>query len=483
MFYSIIIVEAVAKEDQAERPANSVVPSLDVTVLTSDVSFLCDAKQECHKRGLKKFWERARPLFENTLIRSIEIVVAETGSIILSNADSQKIDDNGVEKETDETAEDEKDCLPEDDQHDDPPTHEILAAKCIHSIKAGLSTRAEADYKKTRSSEDPPSAVVVNVSTISNDRLGYHELVQKWLNDLLALARDKGAVSFELPESLDGMQCALSFEATYKVFPFRADSIAASGAMADLQLLLQSKFQVVQLMPLSCVDAHLVFGQPIEVRAKLESDLAQYNEMKALVGSVLRYLSEKEVALLLRATNADGTESTDVLANSLYHTDGQTFLLMAEELPCRNLIEPSQSQPDTKANTDLPTTGMLVRYAIAEQLLDCNSSKRFAPEGVVESMTELSDYVENVLDCLPSNDVNLLLDYAVQHKIESSSTTVSTAAESCDACVSEEALWTDNDGVGARVAQARANDQDVSMDDISTSDDSMNVDWNAFSYD
>ena len=97
--------------------------------------------------------------------------------------------------------------------------HKVAAEQCIQSIHAGLSTRAEADYKKTRSAQDPPTSVIINFSTLANNRLGFHTLQQKWLNELLALSRDKGVVSFELPENLDGMQVALSFEATYRVFP------------------------------------------------------------------------------------------------------------------------------------------------------------------------------------------------------------------------------------------------------------------------
>ena len=95
-FYSLLLTsfirfltqsKPVVKEDATFRTANSiVVPPLDVTVLTSDVSFLCDVKGDCHKRGLNRFWERTRPLFERNAIRSIEIVVATTGSIVLTNA-------------------------------------------------------------------------------------------------------------------------------------------------------------------------------------------------------------------------------------------------------------------------------------------------------------------------------------------------------------------------------------------------------------
>jgi len=485
-------VEAVVKEDQVERPAHS--PPLDVTVLTNDVSFLCDTKQECHKRGLNRFWERMRPLFEDNAIRSIEICVAETGSIVLSNAgaakksnkaDGKKKEDgkeNADAGENKEEVDDDEISLEEKDK-ESLPKHEVASTKCIQNIKAGLSTRAEADYKKTRSSEDPPPAVVVNCSCISNDRLGYHVLVQKWLNELLALARDKVTVSFELPENLDGMQCALSLDATYKVFPYRADSLPASMAMKDLQLLTQSKFEVLQLVPLSCVDGALIFGQPMEVRAKLENDLAQYNEMKALVGNMLRFLSEKEVALMLRATDTEPVE----MESTLCHEDGQTFLLMVADLPCRTMMESSQSQSDIKAVGDLPSWGTLVRYAVAEQLLDSNCSMPSAVDGYADSMKELSEFVEGSMEEIPTRSTNPVFDYTLRSDkephSEAAATAVATVERSDDASASEDTPWTDKDGVGALVVQGKANNPDDTMDDITESDDSLSDGWGAFNYD
>lgn len=461
---------------------------MDITILTSDVSFLCDTRGDCHKRGLNRFWERARPLFENNSIRSIEIVVAETGSIVLSNAEATTKKKNDKEAADVETKEEEKDDEdePMDDDNTVLPKHKIASAQCIQSIKAGLSTRAEADYKKTRASEDPPSAVVVNFSTMSNNRLGYHTMEQKCLNELLALTRDKGVVSFEMPENLDGMQCSLSFEATYRVFPFRADSIAAAGMMADLQLLTQSKFEILQLVPLSCVDGKLIFGQPIEVCAKLENDLSHYNEMKALCGSVLRYLNENDVALVLRGTDVVADPESLDISNRLYHTDGQTYLLMAEDLPSlsRNLSS-SQSQSGPNANRSLLATGTLVRYAIAEQLLDSDCKAPFSLEGDAYAMKELTDVAESSLDALDSGDINCVFNFALSRdKDLPSGSLTNEAAESENNPVGEDEPWTDTNGVGAQVAQGKAsNSTDNRADDESDSDSMDSEEWNAFSYD
>lgn len=508
------LVEAVVKEDttRVDDGEDGFVPPLDVTILTSDVSFLCDTKQDCHKRGLNRLWERVRPLFENNSIRTVEICCAETGLVVLSNANADKKDNgkanddddnkksstNDGENDTivvDENAgneengkngntnagekkqgEDEQnEPLLEPDGDDSQSNHNAASVKCIQGIKLGLSTRAEADYKKTRSMEDPPPSVSVAFSTFSCDRLGYHTLVQKWLNELLALTCEKGIVSFELPENVDGMQCALSFEATYKVFPFRVDSIQASMAMTDLRLLSQSKFEVLKLIPLSCVDGSLLFGTPMEVCAKLEleNDLAQYTEMKALVGLTLQYLNEKDVALVLRATDTEPTSTEP----SLQHQDGQTFLLMAKDVP--TLLNPSQRQSKTVG--DFPSSGMLMRYAIAEQLLDSTSTMPATIEGY-EPMAELGDFLSSSMDSVETSSSNLLVDYALMKNASESPTSTddqtqpTVASQESDTSMSDEDVqWMDKEGVGSRVAQAEDRDDDDRPmdDDMSDSDESF----------
>jgi hypothetical protein len=477
-------VEQVVKEDATFRTANSIVPPLDVTVLTSDASFLCDVKGDSHKRGLNRFWERTRPFFERNAIRSIEIVVATTGSIVLTNADAvvAKL------KQGDEVEKDEEESMEQEPEDSGSTTHtnhlKVAADQCIQSIHAGLTTRAEADYKKSRSAQDPPTSVIVNFSTLANNRLGFHTLQQTWLNQLLALSRDKGVVSFELPENLDGMQVALSFEATYRVFPFRADSIAAVGMMADLQLLTQSKFQVLQLMPLSCVDGKLIFGNPMEVYAKYENDIWKHKEMKTLCGSVLRYLSENDVALLLRGTDTDDLETLE-MTNSLYHTNQQTYLLMAEDLPSLSSNVESSQRSESKRNNSFLVSGTLVRYAIAEQLLDSDGKPPFTLDGDTNAMKELADVAESSLDELDRSDANCLLDYALAN-LEAPTNTDAAKNEDASETIEgeEDDPWADTSGVGALVAKGQgSNDSNDAAEGESDNESVDSEEWNNFTYD
>ena len=416
-----------------------------------------------------------RPLFEKNALRSVVIVIAQTGSVVLAGQLDIASQSEG-DADNPELSSDKSELSPIHKQ-------ELAAVQCIQSIKSQLTRRSEDDFKKSRGSEDPLTVVTISLASIPNDHVGYHTLFQQWLSELLALARDKGRLAFEFPETIDGMQCSLSFEAAYKVFPFRADSIAAAGLMTDLQLLSQSTFEVLQLVPLSCIDASLIFGVPITVCAKLENDLVQYKEMKALVSCLFQYLIEKEVALLLRSADTSVTAPMD-FGEPLYHVHGQTFLLMAEELPCRNLLAPSQSQPDgegasqAKASGTRPSTGMLVRFASAEQLLDSGSSKVLGEDGDVESRKELSEYVENALDFLDSSALNPLIIAAMKaSQYESVLETVPMEESGFVA----ETPWTDNDGVGARV-RANSSDGLESLTNKSEDDGSMGDIWNAFSY-
>ena len=119
--------------------------------------------------------------------------------------------------------------------------------------------------------------------------------------------------------------------------------------------------------------------------------------------------------------------------------------------------------------------GMLARFPSAEQLVDSGGSQVIGADGDLESMKELTEYVENSLDFLDSSPLNpLLIDAREMSQHDSTSETVLT--EESDSVA--DTPWTDHDGVGARL---RSNGRDVeqTLDDISDDDDDA---WNRFVY-
>jgi hypothetical protein len=169
-------------------------------------------------------------------------------------------------------------------------------------------------------------------------------------------------ICFDLPETLDGTQCSVSLDVMYKTMPFRLDSNVAKGLTRDLKLLSESKLEVLQLVPISLVDSSLIHGVVMGVRAGLETDLDRHNETALLVRSLFRHLSSKACALLLRSEGPSNIES-----DGLFHCNGQSFLLIAEELP---------APLKTKA---APNSGVLYRYAAsADQLFSRRPSQQMS---------------------------------------------------------------------------------------------------------
>lgn len=392
------LVHQAIQQDKLNRASSStVVAPLEVTLLTNDVAFLCDTKEASHKLGLKNFWDQVRPLFRDDLLRSIDIVVAETGAVELT---LQKMDqDNGNDEDEEESVHSTKNA---DLQR------KTRIAQCLHNIQTDITARAETDYNEMRGYDDPTHPVELRLSSMENADISYKRLARKWTRDIMSPPSATSPLSFSLPETIDGMQCTFSLDVSYKIMPYRVDSTAAAGMLADLQLLVDSDIGVLQLVPLSCIDASLMFGVPMSVRAAAESELEQYKEMKSLLGFLLRYLSDNELGLILRSTGG-GSGILTQFGAPLHHMDGQLLLLLAEELPGRDLMSAGQSQEFALQSKPIPSAGVLFRYANADQLLNAGSSEAFSVDGDSESLKQLAECVETSLDDMKCDSINPLM--------------------------------------------------------------------------
>jgi hypothetical protein len=168
------------------------------------------------------------------------------------------------------------------------------------------------------------------------------------------------------------------------------------GLCRDLELIAESKLEAVQLVPIASIDASLLYGVVIGVRAGLENDLDQHNEMGLLVRTLFIQLSSKDCALLLRSTNKEGPPPSDSTRCGLFHDYEQTFLLMTEEIPT-----PLKHQTS-------PTSGVLYRLASADHFI-----QEMSPADVMSSDKDennpFTEYMEASLDCLVwCSPVNML---------------------------------------------------------------------------
>jgi len=467
-----IWIDMVQAAVEAEKKMNHIglVPvAMDVTILSSDVACLCDTNTEAHQHGVNRFWNRVRDFFQNGSIRSIEIVILQTNSIILRCKDYKGVvENNSMEILVDHMI-----------LSDGLPSHKQSLDDCITTIRKQLMERSRDDFSY-RAFDDPSNPVAIKLTLKQNDSLGFNSLERSFVRRMLSHRR--GLFTFELPETCDGTQCAVCLEAKYKILPFRADSAAANGLLVDLQRITAAIFQIVQLVPLSCVDGAMMFGTPLAVAAAFDDDHVKYEEMKSLFSLLLDYLCKNDCAILLRSTDTDDC-SDHSLGVPLYHSNGQTFLLMAEEMPGRELL--SQSANTSQSSVDIgkkvsPSEAMLFRYVTSEQVIDLD---RYYVAGKVEgdpkTLRQLADYVDSSMDCLESNALNPLLTMprAEDPVISCDESVVMVhSAESQEASIKEN--WNDDAGVGCQVPvfdTCFSNDEIKKDQDISSD---RNKGWN-----
>ena len=401
-------------------------------MMTNDVSFLSDTNETSHKRGVKTFWERLKPKFQNGKLGNLQIVMISTGTVVLT-----------VDSEVFETDKDEHPAFesgtPRENGPEEAAASNVVAlaskraihlARCAGVIRTQIEALGEADFKANRSyllydSKTIP-AVNMTLSSIDNNSVGFKSLLRKWSRDKMPGYR---RICFDLPETLDGTQCSVSLDVMYKTMPFRLDSNVAKGLTGDLKLLSESRLEVLQLVPISLVDSSLIHGVVMGVRAGLETDLDRHNETALLVRSLFRHLSLKDCALLLRSEGPSNIEP-----DGLFHCNGQSFLLMAEELP---------APLKTKA---APNSGVLYRYASADQLL-----QEAIPTDIISDLeddmaNQYSEFVENSLDCLDCYGINPLHLEAKRPRSIANKSMMETALTASVHDVD----WTDAAGVGSR---------------------------------
>jgi hypothetical protein len=455
---SLFTVSSIVAEDARHGSTVDKTP-LDISILTNDVSLLCDTTTESHKTGVARFWKSVAPFFQDSKVGSIQIVMAKTGTLASVMDNSEHSSDDQDQDQDGDAVMDTELNLDDSDSHLI-HKHDLVISECVRTIQTQLVAQAENDFQKNCSNLDAgESPMEISFSVIDNSTVGYQFLVRQWVRDaLLAQSLHSSNLELDLPETLDGTQCSVSLDVSYQVFPFSADSAECTRFITDLQLLSESKLEVVQLVPLSSIDAGLLFGLPMLVRVGLASDLDQFQVMQVLVRSLFSLLNERESAVLLRRTGGKVPKSA---SSGMFHSSEQTYLLMAKELP--------------KTAHGAPSSGILYQYAHADQLL-AEATLPTSEVAVLDEDTQrqYADYVEQALECLECSPINPLYSddehvCAVSPFLPTLSTRVDTPprpvvrrAESADSPPhagkrtivespgSDASVWNDTAGVGSR---------------------------------
>ena len=337
---------------------------MSVSIVTTDIALFCDTSVESHVKALDSFVATVSPCH----LESVHIIVAMTASIGLLDASNM----TDVQHHCD--AEAHSNAL---QKHKDASNHciDAIQAKldeleCAIGVGAGLG---------------PPS---FSISIIECSPIGFSSFSRQWIREAL-LNCTTGRLCFDLPETCEGTQCSVSLEISYQTFPFSINSTQATMLLNDLRAM--SKLDVLQLVPLSSIDASLLFGIPMTVRAGLESDYEQFQETNALARSLFKLLQEREYALLLQAP---GLSKTEGMFSSCSSSVVQLYVLMAQEPP--------------KSLGDSPCSGLLFRFAHADNLLcEANGSSGLGLVDRNEALeAQYTDYIDaalTTLECSPFN--------------------------------------------------------------------------------
>ena len=401
-------------------------------VFTSAASFLLDDNVPNHATSIDAFWDKTVHFFREFKIRSIEIVVVMGETIIDRTEDHPKTTpENDCLADGSESDKSDSKNMRESDTVRD---QELMIYKradiekaltdsmakqvgVLKSMKQHIESKVEVDLINSRSrlyldSNIDGKQLPVNISISAIDvAMDFSSFCQKWSRESLReattskLGQTLPVISFQLPETVDFDACDISFTAYYKNMPFRVDSAQALRLYEDLMLLSKSRLQIVQLVPVSSIDASLIYGVTIGLRCAHENDEKSHHEKNYLVQSLFQRLATRDCALLLQSNNDQDMDQVSK-PDGLFHSceEQQQFLFMPEFVV-------------SKEGPVAPKSGVLCRIASVDHILqDTFTSDLLKPVypphahlGVGNSklgVNPFSDYVEDSLDSLHCSPLN-----------------------------------------------------------------------------
>jgi len=440
-----------------------------ITLFTTDANLFADIQSSAHIRGLEQFWKRIHTSASerNTVISSVTIMIVEITSVmqmmktIKSSYDDSYNSATSMDEHNNGSMANESNNDSFDSSSSLLIPNRLHVIQCVNDIRRRIHefNRSQQELLESSSEVMMTSTINVQLEFMEGNAVSFQSLLQTWVKESFTQTYAssscttstsdsacggggvQGRLSFDLPETLDGIMCSISLDLQYTILPHGIDSPATMGLVDDMRCISMlsspsssSTVEVIQTIPLSSVDSSLIYGVPMSARAGLENDISRYNEMQMLARQLWKYLSRNDVGLVLRVR--PGSNSEDSNEGLGYHSSSsggeQQFLLVCEEA----VEEPPQALLDHDSNLDpsealkvvpdkqhgrrgeAPCHGMLYRYATKSQILRFgNEEKRLgaAEEEEVNnnSNEEMSDhyldYIERSLDALVKTGLNPLL--------------------------------------------------------------------------
>ncbi|KAG7352294.1 hypothetical protein IV203_008342 [Nitzschia inconspicua] len=371
-----------------------------VTILTRDLSFLLDADTKSHHGGLERFMEGTEQHFLDTKLQTIRICVA-VGRVVPLNIS---------ERQSDSTIDDEEIMMNEQSSKRTAQVSSLLA-----SLQSRIESKGEEIFKRNRSQIQFDSKCVarMDIRIFSIDIAnGFQSLLQTVSQGALSTF-PRGwhqTLSLVLPETADFDACVVIVQASYKSMPFRLDSTLANSLRCDLVILGCSKFSVLQLTPIESIDASLLYGIPISIRAGLTESTEEHRENLMILQSMLKTLAVKDCALFLSARLPESVSNDGWEGNPLFQDSRNKFFVLMPELLGSKVGPPTYN-------------GVLFRVASSDCILD-----QYTPDDARKSVqsldseigqtNEYQDFVETSLESLACSPLNPLLSYEVKNSPE-----------------------------------------------------------------
>lgn len=398
----------------SQPPASPTLP-LDITVITHDVALFTDTNVDSHKRAVTRLWERLREKFDSNQIRSVNIVVFQSGADALEPSstwnggmDIDHDDDDDAESTgqmhvgEDETGRGKNDrsAATTNDQFGHVP-HRFKVAHCAKVVQSHLSHLLDKEFKRNSGLQHGRgSPMEVSFEGKDFHSIHFQSIIRDWSREIMLSASGTGCISFDLPETLDGTQCSVMLNLSYSILPYPVNSVASEGLVQNLKSWTECYFEVVQLVPLDEVDLSLIYGVPITAKAGLDGDLEQYREMQKLVAELWKYLASKDVAMVLRCIK-DAEANSYGEEKPFFGGGGQKIFLLMAQIPSDEMRGESGEKFMATGN------GMLYQYlSDGNQILDKRDSGDFHE-------VEDNDYTEVIkcslefLDCAKVNPCTL----------------------------------------------------------------------------
>lgn len=324
----------------------------EITIVTNDVALFTDLNTDSHKRAVTRLWDRMRKYF-NGRVSKVLFLMMHSG-VDVSNSDDAQTTMMG-------------ECgIDGDDSLYIPRRLRITHA--MRMIQSHISTLMQ---KESNKSQQDRSLCPMDVTF---DAMPMHpststSIVRDWVKDIVCSPSCSAKISFDLPETLDGLSCSVNLSVSCSVMPYSLQSQACSVLIEDVKQLNSFEFEIVQLVPLAEVDLSLMFGVPLITKAALEDDLVLFREMQKLTKEMFRYLHEQDVAIVLRTRSDDIDQGPE-----------KVFLLMAQ------------------SSADVANNGLLYQYASGrDQILEMACGKE---EVLDENSQDHADLVSSSFDLL-----------------------------------------------------------------------------------